>query len=185
MKFSLLFLLFFGFCLTSCNDTKKENQLKEREKNLQLRETEFAAKKQDYESLLALRDSLENAADATDTITATFLPQNILGKWNGKMVCTESSCAEHVIGDQRNDTWLISEQQVIIINKSGSEHIYSAKFTGTEVKMSSLNNATSPNKSDITLQIPTEVTDRIKGTRELTGKDCVSKFSVELEKIKN
>ncbi|KIA85012.1 hypothetical protein OA84_00670 [Kaistella solincola] len=185
MKFSLLFLLFFGFCLSSCDDSKKENQLKEREKNLLLRETEFAVKKQDYESLLALRDSLENAENTADTIAATLLPQNILGKWNGKMVCTESSCAEHVIGDQRNDTWIISAQQVIIINKSGSEHIYTAKFTGSEIKMSSLNNTTSPNKSDITLQVPAEITDRIKGNRELTGKDCVSKFSVELEKIKN
>jgi len=185
MKFSLLFLLFFGFCLSSCNDLKKDDQLKEREKNLLIRETEFAAKKQDYASLLALRDSLQSAENAADTIAATLIPQNIIGKWNGKMVCTESTCAEHVIGDQRNDMWIISDQEVIIINKSGSEHLYTAKFTGTEIKMSSINKTASPNKSDITLQIPGPITDRIKGTRELTGKDCLSKFSVELEKIKD
>lgn len=163
--------------LTSCDNPDKDNQLKQREMNLLTKEQEFAAKEQDYESLKALRDSLEHA---TDTIAATKIPANIIGKWNGKMICTESNCSENVIGDQRNDIWEFSETGVTIINKSGGERTYRAKYTDTEIKLTSENNI-----STITLQLSDERTGRIKGTRELTGNNCLSKFSVDLEKIKN
>ena len=177
MKFLVLFLTSALLILTSCDQSDNSAQLKERETTLLIKEKEFAAKEQDYESLKAMRDSLQHSSD---TIAVLKIPQNIIGKWNGKMICTDSNCSENVIGDQRNDIWEFSQDSVKIVNKSGGERIYAAKFTGSEIKLNSENNL-----SLINLQVSEEKSGRIKGSRELSGNNCVSKFSVELEKMKN
>ena len=176
MKVFLLLILSSLLTLTSCDKPEKDHSLKERELNLLSKEQEFAAKEKDYESLKAMRDSLQHVSDTT----AVKIPQNIIGKWNGKMICTDSNCSDNVIGDLRNDIWEFSEEGVKIINKSGGERLYSAKYTGSEIKLTSENNL-----SEINLQLSEEKVGRIKGTRELTGNNCLSKFSVDLEKIKN
>ena len=177
MKFLILFIFGGLLMLTSCNNPEAENQLKQRELSLLTKEQEFEAKAKDYEMLKAMRDSLQQFTNTTVAIT---IPENMLGKWNGKMICTESNCSENVIGDLRNDIWEFSEGGVRIINKTGGERKYTGKLTGSEIMLISDNNL-----SAITLQLPTENTDRIKGSRELTGNYCLSKFSVDLEKIKN
>ena len=177
MKFLILFLSSVLLLLTSCKQSENTDQLKERETALLIKEKEFASKELEYESLKAMRDSLQHASN---TIAVLKIPQNIIGKWNGKMICTDSNCSENVIGDQRNDFWEISQDSVKIINKSGGERRYAAKYTGSEIKLNSENNL-----SLITLQLSEEKIGRIKGSRELTGNNCVSKFSVELDKIKN
>lgn len=182
MKFLFIFFLGFTLTLTSCNDQEKDAQLKQRELALLNKEKEFADKEQDYESLKAMRDSIEQSPD---TIVAMKIPENILGKWNGKMICTDSNCSEHVIGDSRNDIWEFSEEGVKIINKSGGEKIYVAKYSDSEIKLISENNLTATPQSVITLQLTEDNTARIKGNREFTGNNCTSKFSVDLEKIKN
>ena len=182
MKFLLIFFLGFALTLTSCTDQEKDDQLKKREETLLVKEQEFSAKEQEYESLKAMRDSLEHFAD---TIVALKIPENILGKYNGKMICTESNCSEHVIGDSRNDIWEVSPEAVKIINKSGGEKIYLAKYSGSEIKLTSELNSPSTTQSIITLQLPADNATRIKGSREFTSNNCISKFSVDLEKIKN
>ncbi|WHF50889.1 hypothetical protein QGN23_10665 [Chryseobacterium gotjawalense] len=183
MKSLILFLLTFTLMLTSCNNPEQENQLKEREAALLVKEEKFAEKEQDYEALKMMRDSLERLP--TDTIIPVKIPENIIGKWNGKMICTESNCSEHVIGDLRNDLWEFTAEHLKITNKSGGEKIYTGKYNGSELKLTSENNSASTSQSVITLQLSSQTTGRIKGSREFTGNNCTSKFSVELEKIKN
>lgn len=182
MKFLLVLFLGFTLSLTSCTDQEKDDQLKKREEILLMKEQEFSAKEQDYASLKSLRDSLEHSPD---TIINTTIPANILGKYNGKMICTDSNCSEHVVGDLRNDIWEVTADGVKIMNKSGGEKLYNAKHSGSDIILISENNSTSTTQSVITLQLPTENTTRIKGSREFTNNGCNSKFSVDLEKIKN
>ena len=182
MKFLFIFFLGFTLMLISCTDQEKEDQLKKREETLLIKEQEFSVKEQEYESLKAMRDSLEHFSD---TIAAIKIPENILGKYNGKMICTDSNCSEHVIGDLRNDIWEFYEDGVKITNKSGGEKIYFAKYSGSEIKLTSESNSTAATQSVITLQLSDENSTRIKGSRDFTGNNCNSKFSVDLEKIKN
>ena len=182
MRFLLIFFLSFNLMLTSCTDKTKDDQLKKREEMLLVKEQEFSIKEQEYESLKAMRDSLEHS---NDTIAALKIPASILGKYNGKMICTESNCSEHVIGDSRNDIWEVYLDRVKITNKTGGEKIYLAKNSGSEIKLTSELNSPSTTQSVITLQLPLDNSTRIKGSREFTGNNCISKFSVDLEKIKN
>lgn len=167
---------------TSCNSSDQESKLKDRETALMNKEQEFLKKEQDYESLKAMRDSLEHS---NDTVVSIKIPENIIGKWNGKMICSESSCSENVIGDQRNDLWEFDEDGVKIINKSGGERMYSGKLINSEIRLVSENNASANNQSEITLQLSESKTGRMRGIRMFFGNNCTSKFSVELEKINN
>lgn len=182
MRFPVILSILFCLALASCDTSDKEKQLQQRETELRLREEQFASMQQDYESLKALRDSLRTA---TDSVAVTpSLPENFIGKWNGKMICTESNCSEHVIGDQRSDSWIFSSDSLKIINKTGGERAFSVKFQDTEIKLLPRQDALGSGKAEITLQINPENPDRLKGIREFSGKDCMAKFSVELEKNK-
>ena len=181
MKFLLIFLSFL-FILNSCDDPKKDQELKQRELTLFNKEKEFAEKEQDYAQLKMMRDSLQSIPD---TLIVNQLPAVILGRWNGKMVCTESNCSDYVIGDLRSDIWEISKDSVKIINKTGAVRMYSSKFDGLSLKLNSDKNLSQNSKSEITLQLPVETLGRMKGNREIIRDNCSSKFSVDLEKIKN
>ena len=174
-------LLFFY----SCDNPEKEQQLKDRESALALKEQAFAEKEQEFESLKAIRDSLTQIDVEIDTVQiSTSLPAEIIGRYNGKMICTETDCTEHVIGDQRNDQWEFTENGVKITNKSGGETFYSGTYSNSEIKLKSEKGDSNTTVSEITLQIPDNLGNRLKGTRELKRENCVSKFSVDLEKIK-
>lgn len=173
------------FLLYSCDNPEKEQQLKDRESALALKEQAFAEKEQKFESLKAIRDSLAQIDAEIDTVQiSTSLPAEILGRYNGKMICTETDCTEHVIGDQRSDQWEFTENGAKITNKSGGETFYSGTYSNSEIKLKSEKGDPGSTVSEITLQIPDNLATRLKGTRELKRENCVSKFSVDLEKIK-
>lgn len=182
MRNLLFYILLFGLIL-GCNDNQKEQNLLQREQNLSEKETEFKAKEAEYKSLLALRDSLENIGPATPV--AQELPVEILGKWNGKMICIESNCADHVVGDQRTDIWEFNSTGLKMTNKTGGERSFTANIVGDELKLISDENSNITNRSEIILSLTDLQNGRIKGTRNFIGKDeCAAKFSVELEKVK-
>lgn len=165
----------------SCTDSQKENSLKTREQELIIKEKEFEAKEAEFQELIAMRDSLKNANDSA--IANNSLPLNILGKWNGKMICTESTCPEHVIGDQRNDVWEFTPQGLKMTNKTGGERLFTAKISGDDLIFSSEPSSNLNNSSQITFKLNSFQDGKIKGSRDFTGNNgCVAKFSVELEK---
>lgn len=181
MKFSLLFFFNFLLIFTSCTDPNKDEDLKKRELTLINKEQEFAAKQKDYEELKMMRDSLQSLSDTT---LVAKVPEKILGRWNGKMICTESNCSDYVIGDLRNDIWEFKTDSVKITNKSGGERWYSLQVIGSELRINSDIEPLNNNKTEIILQLPTENSDRMKGNREIVRENCTSKFSVDLERIK-
>ena len=181
----LIFFILLSL-LTSCSNSEKEKQLEERENSLIIKEKEFAAKEDEYRNLLTMRDSMINKADSAVVKT---LPANILGRWNGKMICTESSCAEHAIGDQRNDVWEFSEngQTVLakVTDRSGNLKVYSGNFSGSELKLNSNEDSTATRKTEINLIWNELQLNTFKGTRKITANNnCVAKFTLELEKLK-
>lgn len=172
--------------LTSCSDSEKEKQLQARENSLITKEKDFAAKESEYQNLLAMRDSIIKEADS---VVINTLPADILGKWNGKMICTESNCAEHAIGDQRNDIWEFSENGKTVLAKvtdrSGNLKVYSGNYSGSELKLNSNEDSTATRKTEINLIWNKLQINNLKGTRKVTANNnCVAKFTLELEKAK-
>lgn len=180
---NLLFYIFTVTLFMGCTDNQKEQDLLQREDNLSAREKEFDAKEAEYKNLLSLRDSLQNIVP--EISVPQELPTELQGKWSGKMICTESSCTDHVIGDQRTDIWEFSVNVVKMTTKTGTERLFRAMIEGEDLKLISEDPAHIPTRSEIILTLTDLQNGRMKGTRNLTGKDnCIAKFSVELEKAK-
>ena len=184
------FLIFFAlsfFILNSCDFSKKKAELTEREQKIAQREKEFALKENEYQNLIKMRDSLLSEKDSVETM---ILPQHFLGKWNGKIICTDSNCPENMIGDIRTDIWEFSENGSVIsakvTNKSGNIRIYNGTYNGSEMRLNFKSDSSAVKKAEIKIVLNDLQESKIKGTRESMGENnCISRFSVDLEKSKN
>lgn len=181
---NFLFLCTFFLLLTSCQEDlskeraqleQKEQELKEREKAIQLVEAE-------YTQLREMRDSL---AQKQDTVLLDQRLSQIYGKWKGKIVCTESSCPDYVLGDVRIDEWVISSKGTMVtaqnINKSGTSRIYSGSFEGEDLVLTFQSPPNQEKRLNITLRFNSLSPTKLSGTRIVNvNEQCQSKFSIEL-----
>lgn len=180
------FPLIFLFILTifqSCDDTKKNQLLAERENTLLEKEKLFAQKESDYQSLIKMRDSLYNKKDTVEIAKAW--PAEVYGLWTGKVICTESSCSDYVIGDQRIDTWEFESDSTQlfskIINDNKLVRIYSGSYENNEVKLNYKTDSTSSKNVEMSIIINEFSANKMRGTRSITvDNKCTAKFSVEL-----
>ncbi|KFF05693.1 hypothetical protein [Flavobacterium reichenbachii] len=183
-KLSLLLILAAVFI--SC-ENKKEQELQEREKALDLREKEFTEKEADYKSLLLLRDSLQTIAEDTvgNTLVIKEWPANIRGIWNSKVLCRESTCSNYVIGDQRNEEWqFLSDSTGIytnVLNKKKFIRAFKAKYADDKILLEFNSDSISKSKVKINVVLDDIKDNVVKGTQTITGQDnCTARFSVEL-----
>jgi len=182
-------LLVISLC--SCTG-KKEEQLKAREENLRAREDAFKAKEQDYAELLALRDSIRQADSLSSVpgiIPPKVWPDSLAGEWSGKMLCRESSCKNYVIGDQRTEKWLFSNDSLgLIVKVMDNEKLkrqLRAEMTGKTIRLSMATDTTTINRISIEASLDEVRAKLIRGSQSLKGKDdCTAKFSVELTPVK-
>jgi len=179
-----LFLLFVPILWISCNDSEREKKLDEREKALTEKENIFALKQADYESLLNLRDSLYASNEDSVAIVQKW-PSEIAGKWNGKIICTESNCTDYVIGDQRTDSWnFVSDsiQTSVLITSNGNKvRNYLGKYENKEIQLSYKTDSTAKKIVETQVLLDNITPEKIRGIRTITvNNNCTAKFSVEL-----
>lgn len=178
-----VFLVFtVSVFLISCNDKKKENDLEIREKQLLEKEKLFAQKESEYQVLLKMRDSIFTKKDS---VTAVNWPAAVAGLWTGKVICTESSCSDYVVGDQRTDTWEFdsdsTQLMTKIINNNNLVRIYSGKFENNEAKLNFKTDSTFKKQVEMNILLNDITPDKIRGTRTIAvNNSCMAKFSVEL-----
>lgn len=173
-------LLFLQAC-----QNKNEESLALREEELSQKEQQFALKEADYQSLLKMRDSLNNTVKQDSVAPPKVWPPEIAGTWTGKVVCTESNCSDYVIGDQRTDNWVFvsdsTQMAVKIVNNNKIVRIYNSEYTNNEIKMNFKTDSTSVKKVEMNVLLDDITPNKIRGTRTVTSdKNCVAKFSVEL-----
>ncbi|WP_276380868.1 hypothetical protein [Flavobacterium sp. H4147] len=180
--------VFIIVLFASCNGTK-ENDLEAREQKLILLEKEFSAKEEDYKNLLRLRDSLELALltkkESTDSIKR-FWPDSLTGSWNSKLVCRESACGTYVIGDQRTEKWIFSNDSigpiVNVMDNNKLKRTFRAEYKDGKARLYIyLADSTAARNNKTTALLDNFSKKVIKGTQSLSGQDdCLVKFSVEL-----
>ncbi|WP_343614010.1 hypothetical protein [Flavobacterium sp.] len=180
--------VFIIVLFASCNGTK-ENDLEAREQKLILLEKEFSAKEEDYKNLLRLRDSLELALltkkESTDSIKR-FWPDSLTGSWNSKLICRESACGTYVIGDQRTEKWIFSNDSigpiVNVMDNNKLKRTFRAEYKDGKARLYIyLADSTAARNNKTTALLDNFSKKVIKGTQSLSGQDdCLVKFSVEL-----
>lgn len=181
-KHPLIILVLFALLL-SCDNKENKKELDRREAELFEKEKLFAKKEADYQSLLKMRDSLFSKKDSVEMIREW--PAEVSGVWTGKVICTESSCSDYVIGDQRIDTWEFDSDSTQmgckIINNNKLVRLYSGKYENNEVKLNYKTDSTAEKFVEMNILLNDISATKIKGTRTVTvDNKCTAKFSVEL-----
>ncbi|CAD7811497.1 hypothetical protein CHRY9390_02366 [Chryseobacterium aquaeductus] len=182
-KYSLLFLLLLLLSFQSCDDNKKTQQLLDRENSLLEKEKLFAEKESEYQSLLKMRDSIFNIKDTVEVVKKW--PAEVFGSWSGKVICTESSCNDYVIGDQRMDTWEFDSDstQLVskIVNNNKLVRIYSGSYENNEVKLNYKTDSAANKSVEMNVILNEISATKMRGIRTITvDNKCTAKFSVEL-----
>ena len=180
----ILFILLAIF--QSCDDKEKNQQLTDRENALLEKEKLFAKKESDYQSLIKMRDSIFNKKDTLEIIKEW--PAEVFGEWTGKVICTESSCSDYVIGDQRIDTWEFDSDSTQlfskIVNNNKLVRLYSGKFENNEVKLNYKTDSTAEKSVEMNILLNEISANKIRGTRTVSvDNKCTAKFSVELTRL--
>jgi len=186
-KYFLAMLVILSACW-GCQDKQKERDLAVREQKILQRETEFATKEADYQSLLRMRDSLFAQKD-TSTIIQRW-PEEIAGLWSSKSVCRESNCSEYVIGDQRSNTWeFVSDSTGLytrVINNNQVVRVFSAKLDSTHIQLHYHSDTAAAKALEMTVELNRDNANLIKGMQTTgVGKSCTAKFSIELTRLTN
>lgn len=182
IKKSPIWLLLFFMILQSCNQDTESQLLIQREKKLKDREISFAKKEAEYQALLRMRDSILAKKDSVQILQ---WPEGISGLWNGKVVCTESSCSDYVIGDQHSDQWsFVSDSTNLvtkIINNKNLVRFYNGKYSSEGIKLQYRSDSTAKKRVEMNVILNDITPNKIRGTRTVTIDDnCTAKFSVEL-----
>lgn len=89
--------------------------LREREEALQLREKELAQREsllyQREQALAAREDEITRKTRLADSLAQDTLLRfepRLIGRWNTKMTCTETTCSGSAVGDVKSEVWELS-----------------------------------------------------------------------------
>lgn len=184
-KFLFLFLVLLAI-FQSCNDNEKSQKLTDRENLLLEKEKLFTEKEAEYQSLIKIRDSIFNKKDSVNTIKKW--PSEVFGEWTGKVICTESSCSDYVIGDQRIDTWEFDSDSTQLLSKLVNNNklvrLYAGKFVNNEILLNYKTDSTAEKSVEMNVLLNEISANKIRGIRTVSiDNRCTAKFSVELTRI--
>lgn len=184
-KHLIILLVSSGLLLSGCHDKEREQQLEQREQALLEKEKQFALKETDYQALVRMRDSLTATHD-TMVIVAAW-PETIAGAWTSKVICTESSCPDYVVGDQRSDLWEFSSDstQIVtkVINNNKLVRVYAATYADNQISLSFRTDSATSKQVEMNVVLNEITPTKMKGTRALSiDNKCSAKFSVELSR---
>ncbi len=182
----LLFLLIIISVLPGCDLRKREAELEKREANLREREQQLILKEKD----LILREEALKTVAASDTITtdSTKIVPELVGNWNVKMTCTETTCSGSAVGDTKSETWVFAYQgnNVIARAMEGDKlvRVYSGQFNDNtlvlkeDVGQTALNPATS-----LTVRLNLLSPNNLDGHREIVRQNgCKIVYRMQMNK---
>jgi hypothetical protein len=136
-RFAALLLLVFSF---GCNYREQEEELQkreaalnEKEQNLIVRERTLDIREQEFLNNKKLADSVKGID------TSQVINPDMIGLWEVKMTCTESTCPGSAVGDTRLEHWNVHYLQKSIIVKAYANEqmvrVYTGFYTGNTVEL--------------------------------------------------
>jgi hypothetical protein len=162
---------------------KKEVELAAREQQLSLREKSLELEE---EQVLQLKQKLDSAKTKTDT--TLLYNQQLIGQWNVKMTCTETTCSGSAVGDVKTETWDISYQNSLIIaNAIASDklaRIYTGSYDGTTLTLSAdVASTPSDPATKMVIRLTMTAENTMEGQRIIDREnDCRIVYNLQLNK---
>jgi hypothetical protein len=172
-----------------CKSRKAENLMQTRELALNQKEQELLLREKKLELKEAALMEIQNRLDSTMKVDTTkVLYQPLIGLWNAKMICTETTCAGSAVGDNKAEQWDFSYQSNTIIAKAmvnkNISRVYTGTYTGNSFELTE-------NRTDTTVAPDTRMFVRINiidsthmaGQRQIIREgDCRIVYDLKLEK---
>lgn len=174
--------------LSSCGLREREEKLEAKEAELLKREQEMTLREQ---QLLLLRDSLNLKLQLVDSTKRTWdsvgiYNEALIGEWNVKMSCTETSCEGSAIGDTKIEHWTIEyENNKVVANAFSKKkllRIYDGIYSNNVLKLTERQNASG---TEISVDLTPDAKDvnKMKGTRRIVQPTCRILYSLEVDRI--
>jgi hypothetical protein len=137
MKCIFYLSLFSVLLLSGCGLQERETTVQKREAELALREQALAEKARDLqlrEAEIQNREQHFKNAQKRDSLAhhpANLVNPILLGKWNARMVNTETTCTGSAIGDTKTEIWELDYQNDQVVAKATTGENLIRTYTGT------------------------------------------------------
>jgi hypothetical protein len=190
-RLQVIFLL-PAFILLGCDLRVREKELERRADSINQKEQQLLVLKNQLDLKSQALDTKEHVLDSLLKKTAppdTALSQQLflVGRWNVKMVCTETTCPGSAVGDNKTEIWDLSYQNNMVIAQAFVNNkmvrLYSGTATENELVLTAQQESES-NGTNISanLRIINETT--LEGERKIIRPDeCRIIYSIQMEKI--
>ena len=187
MKWNFFLLLLIFSMLYSCDYKQREEDIRKKEKELNLKEQHLLQK----EKTLSLKeDELLQRERKLDTIandSLKLIHQPFIGTWLVNMTCSETTCAGSAVGDTKTETWIITFEQEHLIARAQAGNdlirIYTGLFNGTEVILNETKNDTNAPLTQMTVRLRMVDEKNLEGHREIVRENqCKVVYTLQMKK---
>lgn len=186
MKLFFFYLVFLICFASGCDLRKKEAELQTKEAELNQREQELLLK----EKTLQLKEEELLSKEKTDTLnkkTSGLYNPAIIGIWQVKMICTETTCPGSAVGDTKTEQWNISFEANRIIAKVLSDDKLMRSYIGIPSTNSlelvaEQDNTVAPSTTIMVVRLNLISPNRMEGQREIIRDNCKVTYSLQMEK---
>lgn len=184
----LSFLLAVILLLSSCNFQQREQELQRKEDSLLRKEADLAILEK---SLLLKENELEQREHLLDSVqredTNYIIDPKLVGVWNVRMVCTETSCPGSAVGDTKNETWRVSFQGkwliAAMVSRDQVGRIYTGKYTSDGIYLKGDVDAADTTAANTRIEVRLQVKDNknMEGLRRIIREgNCVINYDLKL-----
>lgn len=179
------------FVSSACTTRKKEQELEKKQAELNQKEQELLLKERTLqlkETELVKRENTLDSVAVEDTIAFKNNP-DLIGSWQVKMTCVETTCAGSAVGDTKIEQWNIEYQGDHIIAKATAGEklvrVYSGIASSNRLELIEHKDSTSMTY-DTRMVVRLRMTDKkiLEGQREIIRKDdCKILYSLRMDKL--
>lgn len=183
--FQAIFIMLFA---SGCNNKAREAALDKRELELNMREQQLLIK----EKQLVLKEEELNERvlklDSTIVDSTGIFNPVLVGFWDAKMVCTETSCPGSAIGDTKAENWEIGYENNHLVVKAMTGNklvrVYTGKYDGINIMLTEdVAEASQSPATKLLVRLVVKDKNNLAGQREiLREKDCKIIYSLQLSR---
>ncbi|WP_460763808.1 hypothetical protein [Niabella terrae] len=185
MRTGLMTMLLGILVLGSCGLSHDQQQQKQKEAELKQQQQQLSAWQNQLSEKERLLEQREFRLDSTkrEIDSVAIHGPSILGRWQVKMQCVETSCPGSAIGDVKTEIWEFSVNEHAITAKAYSgktlARIYKGGYTQSGLQLSE--HASGTSNMDVTMRILKE--GKMDGIREIIMADCKTTYSLNANRL--
>jgi hypothetical protein len=180
----ILFLCLAVPVFAGCDIKERERAVEKKEAELALRESLLREKElalTEAETRLAQKQKM----DSTQADSMYVYNNNILGEWNAKMVCTQTTCSGSAIGDTKLEKWTIYFENSQIVARVAVDdkitRVYIGKALNNTMELSeNVEPSNTEPATRIVIRLKKQNEKTLDGQREIIRPNCKIVYSLQL-----